>query len=83
MAVISAISVLETTESLLERVGFQKLVFEDFYDDFLGLINAVIQPRQDGQLLTINSLLEAFNVPEGRALLLNYMNLLTIIYQSP
>lgn len=68
MAVISAISVLETTPSLLERVGFQKLVFEDFYDDFLGLINAVIQPRQDGQLLTINSLLEAFNVPEGRLL---------------
>ncbi|OJT14251.1 Ubiquitin thioesterase otubain-like [Trametes pubescens] len=77
MAVISAISVLETTESLLERVGFQKLVFEDFYDDFLGLINAVIQPRQDGQLLTINSLLEAFNVPEVSNSVVMYLRMLT------
>ncbi|KAI0830110.1 cysteine proteinase [Trametes gibbosa] len=77
LAVISAISVLETTPPLLEQVGFQKLVFEDFYDDFVGLIKSVIEPRHDGRLLTVTSLLETFNVPEVSNSVVVFLRLLT------
>ncbi|KAH9856300.1 cysteine proteinase [Lenzites betulinus] len=77
LAVISAISVLETTPLLLEQVGFQKLVFEDFYDDFVGLIKSVIEPRHDGRLLNVSSLLETFNVPEVSNSVVVFLRLLT------
>lgn len=55
---------LEATIPQLEGVGFQRLVFEDFYDCLAGLINQIINPV-DSRLLTIDLLLEAFNHPEG------------------
>lgn len=64
LAASSALSVLEATVPQLEIVGFQRLVFEDFYDCLAGLINQVINPV-DNRLLTIDLLLEAFNSPEG------------------
>ncbi|OSD03720.1 cysteine proteinase [Trametes coccinea BRFM310] len=76
LAVLKALSVLETTPSVLERVGFQTLVFEDFYEAFVGLIRGVLQPRPDGRLLTIASLLEAFNEPEVSNSVVMYLRLL-------
>ena len=55
---------LEASQPTLESVGFQRLVFEDFYDCLAALINQVISPV-DGRLLDINLLLAAFNNPEG------------------
>ena len=64
LAASSALSVLEATVPQLENVGFQRLVFEDFYDCLAGLINQIINPVNN-RLLTIDLLLEAFNSPEG------------------
>jgi ubiquitin thioesterase protein OTUB1 len=50
---------------MLEHVGFQKMVFEDFYDVFASLINQVIVPEAGGTELTIHTLIEAFQSPEG------------------
>ncbi|KAI0772483.1 cysteine proteinase [Trametes elegans] len=76
LAVISAISVLESTQSKLEQVGFQSLVFEDFYDAFVRLIRGVVEPLEDGRLLTANSLLEAFNELEVSNSVVMYLRLL-------
>ncbi len=65
LAATGALSILEASQPQLEEVGFQRLVFEDFYDCLAGLINQVISPGPDGQVLNINTLLEAFNNPEG------------------
>lgn len=64
LAVTSAISALEASQPLLEAAGFQALVFEDFYDCLVSLINQIIAPAVDG-LLTPTTLLEAFNSPES------------------
>ncbi|KAI0334138.1 cysteine proteinase [Cubamyces sp. BRFM 1775] len=77
LAVISAVSVLESTQPLLEQAGYQSLVFEDFYESFVELINAIITPRADGRLLTITSLLEAFNTPEVSNSVVMYLRMLT------
>ncbi|KAH9887088.1 cysteine proteinase [Cubamyces lactineus] len=77
LAVTSALSVLESTQPLLEQAGFQSLVFEGFYEPFVELINAIINPREDGRLLTITSLLEAFNTPEVSNSVVMYLRMLT------
>ena len=61
MAVMQAISRLESTQSMLETVGFQPLVFEDFLETFTGLIRRVAEQPP----LTHAGLLEAFVDPEG------------------
>ena len=65
VAVAIATSLLESTAPTLEEAGFQKLVFEDFYDVFLSLIQQVITPEPGGTTLTPETLLEAFQSPEG------------------
>ena len=64
LAATGAMSVLEASQPQLESVGFQRLVFEDFYDALAGLINRVVTPV-NGQILTIEELLREFNSPEG------------------
>ena len=64
LAATSALSVLEASQPQLESVGFQRLVFEDFYDALAGLINRVITPV-DGRVLSVHQLLDEFNNPEG------------------
>ncbi|KAI0696410.1 peptidase C65 Otubain-domain-containing protein [Cerioporus squamosus] len=77
LAATGALSVLEASQPQLEQVGFQRLVFEDFYDCLAGLINQVINPGPDGQVLNINTLLEAFNNPEVSNSIVVYLRLLT------
>lgn len=57
---------LESSQPLLEAAGFQRMVFEDFYDCLVSVINKILTPEGDGRLLTPASLLNAFNSPEGR-----------------
>lgn len=65
VAAVSALSLLETTPNSLEFVGFQRIVFEDFYDVLYGLIQSVFRPHDGQPLLTLASLLETFQKPEG------------------
>ena len=60
-----ATSLLESTVPMLEKVGFQKLVFEDFYEVLESLIQQIIIPEPGGTTLTSETLLEAFQSPEG------------------
>jgi ubiquitin thioesterase protein OTUB1 len=66
VAVVLATSLLESTVPVLEDVGFQRLVFEDFYEVFLSLIQQIIVPEPGGTTLTSETLLEAFQSPEGK-----------------
>ncbi|KAH9837790.1 cysteine proteinase [Rhodofomes roseus] len=77
LAVTSAISVLEASQPLLEAAGFQRMVFEDFYDCFVSVINNILTPEGNGRLLTSASLLEAFNSPEVSNSIVVYLRLLT------
>ena len=65
MAVALATSLLESTIPMLEKAGFQKLVFEDFYEVLLSLIQQIALPEPGGTTLTSETLLEAFQSPEG------------------
>jgi len=77
MAVASTISILESTTPLLEDAGFQKLVYEDFYDVFTSLINQVVTPEVGGTELTVETLTEAFQSPEVSNSIVVYLRLLT------
>lgn len=65
VAVDLATSLLKFTVPMLEKAGFQKLVFEDFYEVLLSLIQQIITPEPEGTTLTSDTLLEAFQSPEG------------------
>jgi len=78
LAVTSAISSLEASQPLLEAAGFQKLVYEDFYDTLVMVINRIVTPfGADGELFTPATLLEAFNDPEVSNSIVVYLRLLT------
>ncbi|KIM81941.1 hypothetical protein PILCRDRAFT_71406, partial [Piloderma croceum F 1598] len=66
MAVATSISTLESTLPMLELAGFQKMVFEDFYDILVSLVHQVVQPDHEGKILSPELLLEAFQHPEGK-----------------
>ena len=65
VAVAVATSLLGSTVPMLEEAGFQKLVFEDFYEVLLSLIQQIVIPEPGGTTLTSDTLLEAFQSPEG------------------
>ncbi|EPQ55743.1 cysteine proteinase [Gloeophyllum trabeum ATCC 11539] len=77
LAVGSAVSTLEASLPMLEAAGFQKLVFEDFYDTFVSIIKRIVQPEADGTTLTPLLLLEAFQNPEVSNSVVVYLRLLT------
>lgn len=62
---MKALSLMESSLDSLEAAGFQKLVYEDFYDALVDLIRRIAAPGPDGQTLTASSLLEAFQNPES------------------
>jgi ubiquitin thioesterase protein OTUB1 len=66
LALASAMSILHSTLSVLEVTGFQKLVFEDFYEIFVSLIRQIVVPQEHtGTLLTLRTLLGAFQDAES------------------
>ncbi|KIY48557.1 cysteine proteinase [Fistulina hepatica ATCC 64428] len=77
LAVAQAISVLEGTKPMLREAGFEDMVFEDFYDELLRLVNQVVIPNEEGALLTMEGLLEAFCAPEISNSIVFYLRLIT------
>jgi len=51
---------------MLELAGFQAMVFEDFYDVLVSLVQQVVQPDHEGKRLTPGLLLKAFQHLEGK-----------------
>ncbi|KAF4568356.1 hypothetical protein EYR40_010241 [Pleurotus pulmonarius] len=76
IAAASAISLLESTFPMLEQAGFQKLVFEDFYDVLASLLQNIAQGTNDGKSLESKILL-AFQSPEISNSIVVYLRLLT------
>ena len=66
IAVATSLSTLESTQPMLEQAGFQKMVFEDFYDVLASIVEQVVKPDHEGKKMTPEILLEAFQTVEGR-----------------
>ena len=60
-----AISTLTSTRTLLETVGFQPPVFEDLLNIMVSIIQQIVTPDLDGEKMTPEVLLEAFQLTEG------------------
>ncbi|KAF9649555.1 cysteine proteinase [Thelephora ganbajun] len=75
VAVAIATSLLESTVPMLEEAGFQELVFEDFYEVLLSLIQQIDTPEPGGTTLTSEILLEAFQSPEVSNSVVVYLRL--------
>jgi ubiquitin thioesterase protein OTUB1 len=67
-AVGSSLSILESTKETLDKAGIEKMVYEDFYEDFETLIQSITKPGKDGRTLNTEKLLFAFQQPEGELL---------------
>jgi len=75
--VVVGTSLLESTVPMLEKAGFQSLVFEDFYEVLLSLVQQIIIPEPGGTTLTSKTLLEAFQSPEVSNSVVVYLRLVT------
>ena len=67
-AVGSSLSILESTKETLDKAGIEKMVYEDFYEDFETLVQSITKPGKDGRTLNTEQLLFAFQQPEGELL---------------
>ncbi|PBK92611.1 cysteine proteinase [Armillaria gallica] len=76
-AVEKGLAALKSTLPMLENVGFQKLVFEDFYDVLESLLLSIVKPQTTGRTLNAVGLLEAFQSPEVSNSIVVYLRLLT------
>ncbi|KAH8104097.1 cysteine proteinase [Cristinia sonorae] len=72
-----ALSLLESSLDSLEAAGFQKLVYEDFYDALANLVRQIASPAADGSTLTLSALLAAFQDPETSNSIVVFLRLLT------
>ncbi|GAB1525442.1 hypothetical protein RhiTH_008605 [Rhizoctonia solani] len=79
LAVATSLSHLESTLPLLERAGFQKIVFEDFYEAFAEVIQQVV-PAPGKLPLTNETLLEQFQNAEISNSIVVFLRLLTSAY---
>jgi len=75
VAVARAMLLLESTIPMLEKAGFQRLVFEDFYEVLLSLIQQIVIPEPGGTTLTPETLLEAFQSSEVSNSVVVYLRL--------
>ena len=65
LAVGKSLSFLSSTNETLHSAGIEKMVYEDFYEEFASLIENIIKPNSEGKTLTVDLLLNAFQNPEG------------------
>ncbi|TFY76962.1 hypothetical protein EWM64_g7052 [Hericium alpestre] len=77
LAVMTAISTLEATLPMLDAAGFQKMVYEDFFEIVIDLIRRIETPDAQGKTLTHEALLEAFQDPGVSNYVVVYLRLLT------
>lgn len=59
------VKILESTRFLLEVAGFQTSMFEDLLVILISIVQQIVTPDLNGETLTSDILLEAFQVPEG------------------
>ncbi|KAH9477068.1 OVARIAN TUMOR DOMAIN-containing deubiquitinating enzyme 1 [Psilocybe cubensis] len=76
-SVASSLSILSGTRETLDSAGIEKLVYEDFYDDFTSLIESIIKPNSDGLTLDSDGLLKSFQTPEVSNSVVIYLRFLT------
>ncbi|GLB44629.1 putative cysteine proteinase [Lyophyllum shimeji] len=72
-----ALSTLEATLPMLKEVGFEKLVYDDFYEALVSLVQNVLTPDDIGMKLNPVRLLEAFQKPEISNSIVVYLRLVT------
>lgn len=65
-AVASSLSMLASTKDTLDKAGIERLVYEDFYDEFTFLIENITRPDPQGLVLNSDRLLTAFQSPESK-----------------
>lgn len=65
LAVGKSLSFLSSINETLHSTGIEKMVYEDFYEEFTSLIENIINPNSEGTKLTVDLLLNAFQNPEG------------------
>jgi len=75
--VVRAISTLTSTRTLLETAGFQPPVFEDLLNIMVSIIQQIVTPDLDGEKMTPEVLLEAFQLTEVSNSVVLYLRLLT------
>ncbi|TFY55447.1 hypothetical protein EVG20_g9315 [Dentipellis fragilis] len=76
LAVMTAISTLDAALPMLDAAGFQKMVYEDFYEVFAELIRAIETPGPEGKTLSHETLLQSFQNPEVSNYVVVFLRLL-------
>jgi len=76
LAAATALSNLEKSRDLLDLAGFQKVVYEDFYDAFASMINEVATSTSPEGIMTHPILLSAFQNAEVSNSVVVYLRLL-------
>jgi len=69
MAVTTTLSTLAATRQLLEETGVQELVYVDFYDQIVQLVQNIIVPDEKKTVLTLDGLLNFFRDTQGKCVL--------------
>jgi len=77
LAVGKSLSSLSSTNETLHSAGIEKMVYEDFYEEFASLIENIIKPDSEGRTLTVDLLLNAFQNPEVSNSVVIYLRFLT------
>lgn len=62
---------------MLDSVGFQKMVYEDFYDTLVTFVANVEKPQKDGRTMTPSDLVIAFQNPEVSNTIVYFLRLVT------
>ena len=52
---------LQRSVKLLQNVGYEALVYEDFYDTLVHAVKRIVNAQPDASKLTQRGLLDAFN----------------------
>ena len=65
MAVMTTLSTLAATRQLLEETGVQELVYVDFYDQIVQLVQNIIVPDEKKTVLMLDGLLNFFRDAQG------------------
>ncbi|KAI0691111.1 peptidase C65 Otubain-domain-containing protein [Cytidiella melzeri] len=78
LSVATALSLLDSSLDVLKAAGFQELVFEDFYDVLANLIRHIVVPNNNtNELLTPETLLQAFQDPETSNCIVVFLRMYT------
>jgi len=80
LGVAMSLSTLEASLEDLKKVGFEALVYEDFYEVLRDLVLNIVEPDRNGQRLTSATLLERFQHPETSNSIVVFLRLLTSAY---